>query len=157
MAFANYPLIHALRTTAQNLRQGAVYTWGHHGQCNCGNLAQVVTDFSAADIQKYAQSGTGEWTELAQDYCQITGAPVDLVLHKLLDLGLTPSDVHHIEYLSDRAVLQHLEGGFRWLRRNQRTDAIAYFEAMALMLEHQLLEDAVSREVAAASDAAVLV
>jgi hypothetical protein len=148
MAFANPTLIEALRSTASRLRDGAPYVWGHHGQCNCGNLAQVITPFNDAEIQAYAQSGTGEWTELAQDYCDTTGAPVELVLHKLMEAGLNPTDIHHLEYLSDRRVLQHLEGGFRWLRRNRRGDAIAYFEAFAQMLESELLDRTLAEELA---------
>lgn len=140
MAFANPALINALRETARRLREGAPYAWGHHGQCNCGNLAQVVTRFSAADIQRYACSGAGEWTELAKEHCTVTCLPVDLLVHALLDIGLTPTDIHHLEYLSDKATLRYLPGGFRWLRRNCREDAVAYFEAFADRLENNLLD-----------------
>ena len=145
MAFANTTLITALRETARRLRSGAPYSWGHHGQCNCGNLAQVVTPFNAAEIQRYAHTGLGEWTEMAESYCGISGAPVDMLVERLTDIGLTPTDIHHLEYLTDRAVLQHLEGGFRWLHRNRREDAVAYFEAFANMLENRLI-DLVIRE-----------
>ena len=148
MALANPTLIQALRETADRLRNGAPYTWGHHGQCNCGNLAQVVTDFSPAEIQQYAHTGIGEWTELAQDFCTISGAPVELVLHKLMEAGLTTSDIHHLEYLNDKKVLHHLDGGFRWLRRNRREDAIAYFDAFANLLENKMLDHAVAQELA---------
>jgi hypothetical protein len=63
-------------------------------------------------------------------------------MKKLETIGLTPTDIHHIEYLSDRAVLQNLEGGFRWLKRNNKADAVAYFKAFAAMLETQLLSHA---------------
>jgi hypothetical protein len=148
MAHPNTLLIDALRETASRLRAGVPYSWGHHGQCNCGNLAQIITPFSDAEIRAYAQSGVGEWTELAQDYCDVSGAPVDLVLQKLMEAGLTPSDVRHLEYLSDKTVLQHLPGGFRWLRRNRREDVVSYFEAMAAMLENKLLDVALRREMA---------
>ncbi len=148
MALANPTLVQALRDTADRLRNNAPYAWGHHGQCNCGNLAQVVTDFSPAEIQQYAHTGTGEWTELAQDYCAVSGAPVELVLHKLMEAGLTTTDIHHLEYLDDKNVLQYLDGGFRWLRRNRREDAIAYFEAFANLLENRLLDHAVALEMA---------
>lgn len=148
MAFATPALIHALRETAQRLRDGAPYSWGHHGQCNCGNLAQVITPFSAAEIQRFAHTGAGEWTELAESHCQITGAPVDLLVQKLMEIGLTPSDIHHLEYLNDKTVLRHLPGGFRWLRRNRREDAIEYFEAFADMLENKLLDRAVAENLA---------
>jgi len=148
MAFANPALITALRAAAQQLRSGAPYAWGHHGQCNCGHLAQVTTPFSAEEIQRYAHTGAGEWTELAESHCATTGAPVDLLVQKLMEIGLTPTDIHHLEYLDDKAVLKNLPGGFRWLRRNRREDAIAYFEAFADLLEDRLLDRAVAAELA---------
>ena len=148
MAHPNTVLIDALRKTVHRLRDGAPYSWGHHGQCNCGNLAQIITPFSDAEIRQYAHRGVGEWTELAQDYCDAGGAPVDLVLQKLMEAGLTPSDIRHLEYLSDKAVLQCLPGGFRWLQRNRREDVILYFETMAELLESKLLDGALRREMA---------
>ena len=135
MAKATIELITALRLTADNLRNGAYHSWGHHGACNCGNLVQSVTKFTKEEILQYAHTGTGEWTELAMEYCATTNAPLTLVFAKLEEVGLTANDIHHIEYLSDAAVLKYLEGGFRWLKRNKREDAIAYFEAFANMLE----------------------
>lgn len=140
MAQPNIQLIQALRTTASKLRNGSHYAWGHHGACNCGNLVQVVTDLTEGEILRYAHQGIGEWTELAQEFCPITKAPIDLVVAKLVEVGLTPTDIHHVEYLTDKEVLKNLEGGFRWLKRNKREDAIAYFEAFANMLEEKMLQ-----------------
>jgi len=140
MAKPSIELVEALRETARRLRNGAAYAWGNHGACNCGNLLQVVTQLSKEEILQYAHSGIGEWTELAQDYCGVTDAPVDLLISKLQKLGLTPTDIHHIEYLQDRSVLAHLPGGFRWLSRNKREDVIAYFETFAAILEESLIE-----------------
>ncbi|MBW0177442.1 hypothetical protein [Sediminibacterium sp.] len=140
MAFPTIELIDALRNTASRLSNGAAYAWGNHGACNCGNLLQVITDLSKEDILTYAHSGIGEWTELAEDYCGVTNAPVSLLLKKLQDTGLTPTDIHHLEYLDDRQVLNALPGGFRWLKRNQREDVILYFETFAQLLEDQLIE-----------------
>lgn len=106
MAFANSALITAFRAVAQQLRDGAPYAWGHHGQCNCGHLAQIATSFSADEIQRFAHTGAGEWTELAESHCTTTGAPVDLLVQKLMEIGLTPTDIHHLEYLNDKAVLK---------------------------------------------------
>jgi hypothetical protein len=138
MAKASIELIQAFRETARRLRDGAAYSWGHHGACNCGNLLQVLTPLNEKEILTYAHTGTGEWTELAQEFCPSSGAPVDLLISKLGQAGLTPTDIHHIEYLSDRAVLEQLPGGFRWLKRNVREDVILYFEAYARLLEMQL-------------------
>jgi hypothetical protein len=138
MAHANIELIEALRETARRLKNGAHYAWGHHGSCNCGNLLQTVTDLSSKEILQYSRSGTGEWTELSQEFCGVTEAPVDLLIGKLQKIGLTPSDVHCIEYLQDKQVLDRLPGGFRWLKRNVREDVILYMETMADMLEEKL-------------------
>lgn len=139
MAFPNMILIEALRTTAARLQDGATYAWGNHGACNCGNLLQVITPLSRQEILQYAHTGIGEWTELSEDYCSVTNAPVDMLLSKLQDVGLTPSDIHNLEYLDNREVLDKLPGGFRWLTKNVREDVIVYFETFATMLEEQLL------------------
>jgi hypothetical protein len=139
MANANIELVNALRETANRLKMGAQYAWGNHGACNCGNLLQVVTKLSRDEIIRYAQTGTGEWTELAEDYCGITDAPVSLLIHKLEQLGLTATDIHNLEYLEDREVLNKLPGGFRWLKRNIKEDVIIYFETFAELLEEKLI------------------
>jgi hypothetical protein len=150
MAKPSFALIQALRDTAERLRNGAPYAWGHHGSCNCGNLLQVVSDLDEQEIFQFAQQGAGEWTELATAWCPTGAAPVDMMLEKLMDLGLTPTDVHHLEYLSDKKVLAYLSGGFRWLRRNVREDAVNYFEAYADMLESRLLDGVLVAELSSA-------
>jgi hypothetical protein len=138
MAYPTITLVNALRQAAGNLRNGAHYAWGHHGSCNCGHILQVITRLSKEEIVRYAQSIQGEWTEIAEEYCGITNAPAYLLVSRLEKLGLTPTDIHNLEYLEDRTVLQNLPGGFRWLRRNQREDVISYFETFADMLEDKL-------------------
>jgi hypothetical protein len=147
MAQPSTELIAALRETAQRLRQGAHYSWGHHGACNCGNLLQVLTPFTDKEILRFAHTGIGEWTELAEEYCSTTNAPVNQVIGKLLNAGLTATDIHHIEYLTDREVLDNLPGGFRWLQRNVREDVIVYFEAFATVLEEKYIQSINIQEV----------
>ncbi|HEU4634217.1 MAG TPA: hypothetical protein VFS22_09545, partial [Flavisolibacter sp.] len=139
MAYPNLTLIGALRQAARNLKQGADYAWGHHGSCNCGHLLQVITRLSKEEILQYAHTGTGEWTEIAEDYCDTTQVPAYRMISKLEAVGLTPTDIHCLEYLEDREVLDNLPGGFGWLRKNQREDVILYFETMADMLEEKWL------------------
>lgn len=155
MAKPSIELIEAFRETARRLRNGAHYAWGHHGACNCGNLVQVLTPFTEGEILRYAHTATGEWTELAEEYCSTSNAPVNLMMSKLEQSGLTPVDIHHIEYLTDREVLNYLPGGFRWLKRNVREDVILYFDAFANMLEEKLaasieinMDELTSKEVA---------
>lgn len=140
MAKPSVELIEAFRETARRLRNGAHYAWGHHGACNCGNLVQVLTPLTEGEILRYAHTATGEWTELAEEYCSTSDAPVNLMMSKLEQSGLTPVDIHHVEYLTDREVLNRLPGGFRWLKRNVREDVILYFEAFANMLEEKLIQ-----------------
>ena len=139
MAKPSVELIEALRKTAGRLHNGAHYSWGHHGACNCGNLVQVITSLTEGEILRCAQTGIGEWTELSEEYCADTNTPLDVIMSQLELAGLTPVDVHHIEYLTDRTVLHHLPGGFRWLKRNVRDDVILYFETFANMLEEQMI------------------
>jgi len=139
MAYPNLTLIGALRQAANNLESGAPYAWGHHGACNCGHVLQVVTHLSKEEILRHAHTGLGEWTEIAEDYCGVTNAPAYLLLSKLEKLGLTPTDIHNLEYLLDREILHKLPGGFRWLQKNKRDDVILYFETMADVLEEKLI------------------
>lgn len=140
MAKASIKLVAALRETARRLRNGANYAWGHHGACNCGNLLQVLTPLSEGEIIRYAHTAVGEWTELAEEYCATSNAPVNLVMSNLEQAGLTPVDIRHIEYLTDPEVLAHLPGGFRWLKKNIREDVTIYFETFADLLEEQLIQ-----------------
>lgn len=140
MAHPNINLINTLRQAARNLRAGAHYAWGHHGSCNCGHVLQVVTQLSKEEIVRHAQTVYGEWTEIAEEYCGVTNAPAYLLVAKLEKLGLTPTDIHNLEYLEDKAVLQNLPGGFRWLKKNVREDVVVYFETFAAMLEEDLIK-----------------
>lgn len=140
MAYPNLTLIGALRQAAQNLESGAPYAWGHHGACNCGHLLQVVTHLTKEEILRHAHTGIGEWTELAEESCAVTNAPASLLVAKLEAIGLTPTDIHCLEYLQDRAVLEQLPGGFRWLKKNVREDVIVYFRTFAQLLEDKLLQ-----------------
>jgi len=147
MAKPTRELVEALRATALRLKNSAHYAWGHHGSCNCGHLLQVITRLDEKEILTYAHPAPGEWTELAAEYCGITQAPVSLLVKKLMEAGLTPTDIHHLEYLTDRAILERLPGGFRWLQRNQREDVVTYMETFADWIEEQLPPESVSNWV----------
>ncbi len=140
MAQPSIKLIEALKKTAKRLSDGAYYAWGHHGACNCGHLLQSVTDLSKEEILKAAHTGTGEWSEMSDTFCDVSNAPVDLLISKLAEIGFTPSDIHHLGYLTDEQVLHRLPGGFRWMNRNVREDVVVYMETLATMLEDKLIE-----------------
>lgn len=139
MAHPNLALIGALRQSAANLKNGAEYSWGHHGSCNCGHLLQVITQLSKNEILRRAHTGIGEWTEIAETVCEVSHLPAHQLIGHLQAIGLTPTDIHNLEYLEDREVLDCLPGGFKWLKRNAPEDVILYFETMASLLEEKLL------------------
>jgi hypothetical protein len=139
MAKPSLELVNALRETARRLRSGAHYAWGHHGACNCGHLLQVVTRLTKEEILQYAHTGNGEWTELAEEYCNTSHVPLSLLISELRKLGLTSTDIHNIEYLQDKQVLNCLPGGFRWLQRNVRSDVIIYMDTFANLLEEKFV------------------
>ena len=48
---------------------------------------------------------------------------------------MTHEDIVNLENLSDRKVLDNLEGGFRYLERNNRIDVVDYMNSFADLLE----------------------
>jgi hypothetical protein len=136
MARPNRELIVALRTTARRLSEGANYKWSHFGQCNCGHLAQTVTQLTARELQEAAFARAGDWKEQALEYCPTSGYPVDYVLSRLFELGLMPEDVGHLERLTDDHILRRM--GVDALRYTRRDDVVAYMHAWASWLEEQL-------------------
>ena len=131
MAKLNRQVIEALRTTAKRLAGGADYEWGHAGACNCGHLAQTVTQRSKQEIYKMVN---GEWSEHLNDYCPITGHAMENVAAQMIRFGFTPGELADLERLEDSRVLERLPGR-RHLRRNDRDDVVLYLQTWAQMLE----------------------
>ena len=141
MARASLELVSALRRTADKLKKGAPYQWGHMGSCNCGHLAQELTRFSKAEIhQRALLSRSGDWNEQLIDYCPTSGLPLDDVIGELLAAGLDIDDLKHLERLSDPAVLQQLPLEERNLRHNFRRDVITYLQSWAQIMEKKWLD-----------------
>ncbi|MDR6194099.1 hypothetical protein [Siphonobacter sp. SORGH_AS_0500] len=142
MANASLRLLTALRRTAQKLQQGSPYMWGHMGCCNCGNLAQELTQLTKADIHEFALQGRGDWREQIEEYCPTSGLPMDLLIADLLNHGLTTSDLQHLERLSDPKIkaLIPLERRNQ-MRHNVREDVVLYMKTWASLLEEELLSN----------------
>jgi hypothetical protein len=132
-------LVTALRQSADRLRQGGSYEWGHVGRCNCGHLVQSVCELTDREIFQSFGRELDEWSEHAHDYCQLTGLPVDGIFASLHEVGFSRDDVRLLEWLEDPAVLSRLPDGRRHLRRNDREDVVLYMDTMAGMLEEQLV------------------
>jgi hypothetical protein len=75
-----------------------------------------------------------------------------MLISELQKLGLTPTDIHNLEYLQDKSVLEKLPDGFRWLRRNVREDVIVYFQTFAGILEEKLNKATSNKKEAAQSN-----
>ena len=139
MAKATIPVIEALRKTAANLQNKAPYQWGHMGSCNCGNLAQVVTNLDKAAIHREAMRRHGDWNEQLFDYCPQSGLPFDHIIDTMLNFGFTRTDLAHLEKLSDDRVLANLAQGKHYLSHNKSEDVIKYLNSWANLLENQLV------------------
>lgn len=131
-------LIRAFRAAASRLRDGATYKWSHYAMCNCGNLAQVVTELDPSTIYEAAFDRPGDWGEQAREYCPTSGRPMDLILRQMLDLGLLPEDIRHIERLSHPHVLRRIDRRRKPLHHARREDCVLFFETWATMLEERL-------------------
>jgi len=138
VATPNLALVQILRETVDRIEAGADYQWSHFGKCNCGHLAQTATRLSAAQIHRNASCRLAEWSEIPDDFCPQTGVLLDRVVDTLFELGLNATDLRNLEDLSDGAVLRNLPGGFRYLERNQRQDAVVYMRSWAALLDAQL-------------------
>ncbi|SDD23779.1 hypothetical protein SAMN04488104_102057 [Algoriphagus faecimaris] len=131
-------LIAAIERTAQKLKEGAAYQWGHMGACNCGNLAQELTFLSKAEIHRYAMERSGDWNDQILEFCPTSGYPIDLIIDKMLDYGLTLEDLGHLERLSSPIVLQALPIETRnRLNQNRKEDVILYLQVWAKVLRDQ--------------------
>lgn len=141
MAEASLSIIQALKKTAANLEKGSQYQWGHMGSCNCGNLAQVITNKDKAEIHKSAMRRHGDWNEQLIDYCPTSGLSIDHIIDEMLDFGFTRSDLSHLEKLSDQNILKHLPLKQRYLKHNIKNDVVLYLKTWATSLEDSLIKD----------------
>lgn len=140
MAHPTVLLIRAFRTTAARLADGAHYKWSHYAMCNCGNLAQVITELDPSTIYEAAFERPGDWGEQAREYCPTSGRPMDVILRQMMDLGLQPEDIRHIERLSHPHVLRRIPLERKPLHHARREDCVLFFETWADMLEEKLTD-----------------
>ena len=105
------------------------------GACNCGHLAQTVTELPREALHAMATERPGDWSELANDHCGVSGLPIDHVIATMLDIGLSRSDIRELERLSGRDVLRRLPEGERALDHRRKADVVRYLGAWADLLE----------------------
>lgn len=141
MAIPSFKLIDALRTTADRLENGAYYQWSHQGSCNCGHLAQTITNLSKEEIHKMALEKQGNWEEKAIEYCKTSGYTIDHVITSMINLGLSTDDIANLEKLSCSNILSYIPENKKPLLRNNKENVILYMRAWSEMLENQLMFD----------------
>ncbi|MCA9611043.1 MAG: hypothetical protein KC619_35860 [Myxococcales bacterium] len=131
-------LIDALRVTAARLEDPSTkYRWAHMGACNCGQLAQTITEIPREEIHRRALERAGDWGEQAVEHCAASGLPIDHILDAMLDVGLELGDVTRLERLSDRRVLARLPVEERRLSFRAREDVVRYMRAWADLLDEE--------------------
>lgn len=138
MAKSNPLLIAALENTILNLTKGASYQWGHMGACNCGNLAQELTQLTKGEIHAYAMQRHGDWSEQILEFCPTSGYPIDLMIQKMLDAGLSLEDLSNLEKLSDPEILATMPKEKRdSITKNSKEDLIYYLQNWAKLLREK--------------------
>jgi hypothetical protein len=142
MGKVNPNLIAAIEKTAAKLTNGAAYQWGHMGACNCGNLAQELTQLSKGEIHKYAMERHGDWNDQILDYCPTSGYPMDLMISKMLEFGLSLDDLSHLESLSDPKILRLIPKEKRdILNKNNREHVVIYMKTWANYLREMWIAE----------------
>lgn len=141
MAKANIKLIQALRNTVKRLEQSKKYQWGHMGSCNCGFLAQEISQLSKGEIHCRAMQKHGDWNEQLNDYCPTSGMLMDDLITAMLNIGLDTTDLKHLEKLSDPEVLRRIPIDERHLTHNIKKDVVKYMKTWVSLLEETLTHD----------------
>lgn len=148
MAHPTPELVVALRRTAARLKDGVRYRWSHFAVCNCGNLAQTITELSPDAIYEAAMQRPGDWGEQAREYCPTSGLAMDAIVGSILDLGMEKEDVRHLERLTHPHVLRALPKERLPLKHTRREDTVLFMETWADLLEAKL-DDVGRRRVVA--------
>jgi hypothetical protein len=141
MAKATVEVIQALRATAQDLLKSDSYQWGHMGLCNCGFLAQHITQLRKDQIHSRAMERHGDWTEQLNDYCPTSGFGIDQLITEMLAFGFDSEDLKHLERLSSTKILGMLPLEERNLHHNVKADVVKYLNLWSTLLENKLIEE----------------
>lgn len=139
MAKITIQVLQALRKTVASIQSSPDYQWGHMGSCNCGYLAQQITQRSKQEIHSMAMERSGDWNEQLNDYCPTSGLRMDLLISEILHAGFDAEDLKHLERLSAPEILKRLPLEKRILRHNSREDVVLYLRTWADIIEENLL------------------
>lgn len=107
------------------------------GSCNCGHLAQVLTQRSRAEIHRLALEKAGDWGQQAVEHCPVSGLPMDHILTTMMDAGMTDQDINDLERLASTRVRRSLGTEGRSLDYRRRSDVVTYMRAWANLLAEE--------------------
>ncbi len=114
-------LIKGLNVVINALKNGTIhYDWSHQDSCNCGVVAQAILAKNKDEIRTYynevqkelAKHNTNDakvdltWQNGVRYLCPLTGEPMVEVFRKLFEAGLSKSDIVHLEYMNNPAILK---------------------------------------------------
>lgn len=138
MAKITFEILTALRHTAERLEKTTEYQWGHMGSCNCGFLAQEISQLRKDQIHARAMERSGDWTEQLNDYCPHSGFLMDDLIAEMIAFGFDIDDLKHLERLTDASILRTLAPETH-LQHNIKGHVIQYLYAWAELIEEKLL------------------
>ena len=113
-------LIVGLKKAIYALQKNTVfYDWSNQASCNCGIVAQALTNLSPQEVdagffkirglyQTLSTQGKfveHTWREGVRQTCSGTGKSNVEILQLLFNAGLQPEDIIHLEYLENPAIL----------------------------------------------------
>lgn len=113
-------LIKGLNLVINALKNNTIhYELTEQHSCNCGVVAQSILGKNKAELNSYWVEASNKLTQFETDkkkidrtwqnavkhLCPITGEPMADVFRKLFEAGLSKSDIVHLEYMDNKAIL----------------------------------------------------
>lgn len=113
-------LIRGLNLVINALKNNTIhYEWTEQHSCNCGVVAQSILGRNKVEINQYWVEASGKlgqfetdkkkidrtWQNAVKHLCPITGEPMAEIFKKLFEAGLSKSDIVHLEYMDNKAIL----------------------------------------------------
>jgi hypothetical protein len=129
--------------TAREIQDGAMQREGDWGEQAVAHRApgwNVPRPHPQPDYDTRPALDEGAWEPDNVGACSATGTPLDTILDRLYELGLTPNDVRCLERLGDPAVRRRLGTNTEYLAHHERDNVVKYLHAWADLLEDQLGE-----------------
>lgn len=105
------------------------------GTCNCGNLAQDITNKSKQKIHGATMQKKWGLERSTKGLYSTRKLPLDHIMSELTESGLILEDLIHLEKLSDPTISEEST-----LSNNEKEDRILYPETGSKILENQWLE-----------------